>query len=88
MSIHTRQEPAIGIAKWGEHRYDCDVIAIHLSGNGAMRVNIDNWINARFALFTFAQHGENIHIAAHEADWMFEVIVETLIFQRCSTYIE
>jgi len=53
-----------------------------------MRVNIDNWINARFALFTFAQHGENIHIAAHEADWMFEVIVETLIFQRCSTYIE
>lgn len=88
MSIHTRQKPAIPIAKWGEHGSNYDVITIQLSGNGATRVNIDNWENAKFALFIFTQEDESIHITANEADWTFDIVVETLIFQGCSTYIE
>lgn len=88
MSIHTRQKPAIEIAKWGKHGCDYDVIAIQLSGSGATSINIENWINAGFAFFDFSQEGESINISARESSWAFELAVGTLIFQGCSVYIE
>ena len=88
MSIHTRQKPAMEIAKWGAHGRDYDVIMINLLGSWATNINIENWVNSEFAVFDFSQSGENIHVSAREASWAFDVTVGTLIFQSCITYVE
>lgn len=88
MSIHTRQKPAIEVAKWGVHGRDYDVIAINISGSGATHINIENWVNSGFAIFDFSKNCQCIRITARETDWSFDVTVESLSFQGCSVYIE
>lgn len=88
MSIHTKQRPALEIAKWGVYGQSYDVIVIHLLGSGAKDINISNWINTRFAFFDVSREGGDIRIQAHESDWAFDITVASLSFQSCSTYIE
>lgn len=87
MNIHTRQRPAIEVAKWGIYGKHYDVIVIELLGCGVKNVSIENWINADYAVFDFSKKGQDIRIAASGAEWAFEATVASFNFQRCSTYI-
>jgi len=88
MSIHTKQRPAMEIAKWGVYGRSYDVIVINLLGSGAKDINISNWINTGFAFFDFSREGEDLRIHARESEWAFDITVASLSFQSCSTYIE
>lgn len=88
LNIHTRQKPALEIAKWGTYGRDYEVIVIELLGSGARNINIENWINADYAYFDFSKQNESIHIRAQQANWTFAVTVGNLGFQGCSTYLE
>jgi L-alanine-DL-glutamate epimerase-like enolase superfamily enzyme len=65
MNIHTRQKPAVEIAKWGMHGRNYDVIVIELLGSGARNINIENWINADYA-FLISQIRMKASISVHE----------------------
>jgi hypothetical protein len=87
LHIHTRQKPAIEIAKWGKWEKQFNVVVIKLLGRGGDLVRINNWKHVAFNSFDAFPEGNSFLIVQHGDGWDIELSFSGLIFQGCDVYL-
>lgn len=88
INIHTRQQPAIPIEKWGVWGTDYNVIALELDGGGCDDATIKNWSRATYSkLYVSERNGKHCLQQAGDG-WSVELEFDSFIYQRCSRYID
>lgn len=87
LNIHTQQKPAVETAKWGTWGTDYNVIVLELYGHGGKYIHIENWWDADFAPVNLIQENGISMLTQHGDNWSVKIDVDSLVFQRGSTYI-
>ena len=87
LHIHTRQKPAIEVAKWGKWSDQFNVVVVKLLGHGGGHVKIRNWKNAEFMACDVSKTGDTFLISQHGDDWDIEITFSDLLFQGYDVYL-
>ena len=87
LNIHTRQKPAIEVAKWGKWGNQFNVIVVKLLGRGGDHVKISNWKKAEFKPCHICKKDDTFLIFQHGDDWNIEFTFSNLLFQGYDVYL-
>lgn len=88
INIHTRQQPAIPVEKWGIWGTDYNVIALELDGAGCNDATIKNWSHADYSKLHVSERDGKHYLYQTGAGWSVELDFDSFIYQRCSRYID
>lgn len=88
IGIHTKHPPKIEVKKWGAWGVDYNVVVINLVGKVAEYCVMKNYQKFDYAKTIFEQSGDAIFISQPGSGFDLQLVVEYLIFQNCTTYIE
>jgi hypothetical protein len=88
LNIHTRQKPAIEVAKWGKWGEQFNVIVVRLLGRGGDHVAIRNWRKAEFKTYAIGKNEDTFLISQHGEDWDIELTFSSLLFQGYDVYTD
>jgi len=87
LNIHTKQKPALDVAKWGVWGKDYDVVVIELNGSGCTDINISNWNLASYAKLNLLSKESGRYLHQKKDGWEISLNFDDFIFQKCSIYI-
>jgi hypothetical protein len=87
--LHSKNKPNIEIPKWGQWGKDYNIIAIEIIGQFIKKVNVNNWQNNHCepSSCEISQGNDSYTIIFKGNNWNVEIELQSLTFQRSSTYI-
>lgn len=87
--LHSKVKPNIEIPKWGQWGKDYNIITIEIIGQFIRKINVNNWQNNQCELSSYevSQGDDSYSIIFKGNNWTIEIELQSLTFQRSSTYI-
>jgi hypothetical protein len=87
--LHSKDKPSIETPKWGQWDKDYNIITIELIGQFIKKVNVNNWQNNQCdpSSCEIFQENDSYTIIFQGNNWDVEIELQSLTFQRSSTYI-
>jgi hypothetical protein len=90
IKLHCTKKPDIEINKWGIWGKDYNIIVIELTGQFIRKLSVVNWQNNNEYLCEceVSKKDNDYYLIVFKGNnWSIEIELQTLIFQRNSTYV-
>ncbi|MBF7142703.1 MULTISPECIES: hypothetical protein [Pseudomonas] len=88
VSLHTRQQPAIEVKKWGRWGVRYNVIVVKISSSIVKKFSAKNISGALYAKVDVQQVENGIRLTQRADDWSFDLVCGYLMFDSCSVYLD
>lgn len=88
IGLHTKQRPAIEVAKWGVWGQDYDVIVVTLLGGVENDFIMSGWSVRKYLPFDVLVEGDRKFLMQDDGDKKMRIEFSELIFQKCDSYLE
>ena len=88
--LHEKEKPTINVTKWGEWGKDYNIVTIELAGCAIRKVNINDWQNnneEKCDCEVTKTTDECYLLVFSGTTWSVEIKLESLLFQRNTTYL-
>lgn len=88
VSLHTRQQPAIEVKKWGKWGEAYNVIVVKISSVTVKEFSVKNISGALYASVDVQQVDNGFRLTQRADDWSFDLVCGYLMFDSCSVYLD
>ncbi|MBF7142702.1 MULTISPECIES: hypothetical protein [Pseudomonas] len=88
VALHTRQQPALDVKKWGKWGEDYNTIVIILSSSRIKEFSVSNISGALYSKVELFEVEGGFRFSQQSDDWSFYMVFEDIGFDSCEVYID
>jgi len=88
VALHTRQQPALEVKKWGKWGDDYNTIVVILSSSRIKEFSVSNISGASYSKVEILEVEGGFRFAQKSEGWSFHMVFDHISFDSCRVYID